>query len=158
MSGKKNVVSIVWELAEPVALSLGLKLWDVRFLKEGANWYLRIIIDKDEGVSIDDCVNMNNALEPLLDEKDPIEQSYNLQVSSPGIERNLTRDAHFKEYLNEKIMVKLPKAIDGAKEFHGVLKEYEDGEITLEYGDGKILKVNKKETSFVKADDFNGFD
>ena len=158
MAEKKNTVSAVWDIAQPIAESLGLILWDVRFQKEGANWYLRIFIDKEGGVGIEDCVAMSHAIEEPLDEADPIEQSYNLQVSSPGLERDLVRDEHFRRFLGEKIMLKLPRAVDGQKEFHGVLEQYDDGTLTLVYGDNKTLTVNKKETSWVRLDDFPGFD
>lgn len=157
MAEKKNTVSVVWNIAKPIADSLGLILWDVRFRKEGANWYLRIYIDKEGGVSIDDCVNMSHAIEAPLDEIDPIEQSYNLQVSSAGIERDLVRDEHFKQYVGEKIMLKLPRAVDGQKEFHGILESYEDGKLTISCGEDKTLTVTKQETSWVRADDFPGF-
>lgn len=85
---KKNTVSVVWDIAKPLADELGLVLWDVRFQKEGVNWYLRIIVDgEDRPVDIDDCVNMSHAIDEPLDRLDPIEQSYSLQVQSPGIER-----------------------------------------------------------------------
>lgn len=158
MAEKKNTVSAVWDIAQPIAESLGLILWDVRFQKEGTNWYLRIFIDKEGGVGIEDCVAMSHAIEEPLDEADPIEQSYNLQVSSPGLERDLVRDEHFRRFLGEKIMLKLPRAVDGQKEFHGVLEQYDDGTLTLVYGDDKTLTVNKKETSWVRLDDFPGFD
>ncbi len=158
MAEKKNTVSAVWDIAQPIAESLGLILWDVRFQKEGTNWYLRIFIDKEGGVGIEDCVAMSHAIEEPLDEADPIEQSYNLQVSSPGLERDLVRDEHFRRFLGEKIMLKLPRAVDGQKEFHGVLEQYDDGTLTLVYGDNKTLTVNKKETSWVRLDDFPGFD
>lgn len=157
LAEKKNTVSAVWDIAKPIADSLGLILWDVRFQKEGANWYLRIFIDKDGGVGIEDCVDMSHALEAPLDEADPIEQSYNLQVSSPGIERDLVRDEHFLKYIGEKIMFKLPRAVDGQKEFHGILESYENGTLVLSYGNGKTLTVNKKETSWIRLDDFPGF-
>lgn len=157
MAEKKNTVSAVWDIAKPIADSLGLILWDVRFQKEGANWYLRIFIDKDGGVGIDDCVNMSHAIEEPLDEADPIEQSYNLQVSSAGLERDLVRDEHFVKYVGEKIMLKLPRAVDGQKEFHGILEKYEDGKLTLLYDGDKTLTVTKKETSWIRADDFPGF-
>lgn len=157
MAEKKNTVAVVWDIAKPLADELGVILWDVRFQKEGANWYLRIFIDKEGGVDIEDCVNMSHAIEKPLDELDPIEQSYNLQVSSAGIERDLVRDEHFVSYVGEKIMLKLPRAVDGMKEFHGILEKYEDGVLTVSYGNEKTLEVNKKETSWVKADDFPGF-
>ena len=157
LAEKKNTVAVVWDIAKPLADELGLTLWDVRFQKEGTNWYLRIFIDKEGGIEIDDCVNMSHAIEKPLDELDPIEQSYNLQVSSPGIERDLVRDEHFVRYVGEKIMLKLPRAVDGIKEFHGILEKYEDGVLTVSYGDNKTLSVNRKETSWIRADDFPGF-
>ena len=98
-----NTVKTVWEIVEPFAQELGLKIWDVRFLKEGSSWYLRIFIDKDGGVSIDDCVDLTHAINKPLDEADPIEQAYFLEVSSPGVERDLVRDEHFTAYIGEKI-------------------------------------------------------
>ena len=157
MAEKKNTVAVVWDIAKPIAESLGLTLWDVRFQKEGANWYLRIFIDKDGGIQIDDCVDMSHAIEEPLDRLDPIEQSYNLQVSSPVIELDLVRDEHFEKFLGEKIMLKLPRAVDGIKEFHGILEKYEDGVLSVSYGEDKLLEVNKKETSWIRADDFPGF-
>ncbi len=157
MAEKKNTVSLVWDIAKPIADELGLILWDVRFQKEGTNWYLRIFIDKEGGVDIEDCVDMSHAMDTPLDEGDFIEQSYNLQVSSAGIERDLVRDEHFIRYIGEKIMLKLPRAVDGQKEFHGILEKYEDGNLTLSYGTDKSLTVNKKETSWIRADDFPGF-
>ena len=84
-----NTVNAVWEIAEPIANGLGYELWDVRFEKEGANWYLRIFIDKEDGISINDCVDMSHAIDKPLDEADPIEQSYCLEVCAPGLERDL---------------------------------------------------------------------
>lgn len=157
MSAKKNTVSVIWDIAQPIAESLGLMLWDVRFQKEGANWYLRIFIDKDGGVSMDDCVNMSHAMDEPLDALDPIEQSYSLQVSSPGIERDLIRDEHFLRYIGSDIMLRLPRAIDGRREFAGVLEKYEDGKLTVT-GDDFSFTVDKKETSWVRLNDFEGFD
>ena len=153
-----NTVGTVRTLAEPVAQSLGLSIWDIRFLKEGATWYLRIFIDKPGGVSIDDCVDMTHAINPVLDEADPIEQAYCLEVSSPGVERELTRDEHFTAYLGEKIKVRTIRPIDGARDFSGVLEAYDDGQITLRTPDGAGLSFQKKEVSWVKVDDFEGFD
>ena len=103
----KNTVSLVWDIAEPIAEELGLILWDVVFEKEGANYYLRIFIDKEDGVGIEDCVNMSHALDGPLDAEDPIDRQYNLQVSSPGIERKLTRPFHFDYAMEEKVILKL---------------------------------------------------
>ena len=151
-----NTVNTVWQIAEPIALTLGLELWDVRFEKEGADWFLRIFIDKEGGVSIDDCVEMSHAIDKPLDEADPIEQSYCLEVSSPGIERDLKRDAHFEKSIGEKIMVKLIRPVDGQREFKGILESYDNGSFELVTVDGTKLMINKKETSYVKLDDFGG--
>lgn len=151
-----NTVNTVWEIAEPIAQSLGLEIWDVRFEKEGADWFLRIFIDKEGGVSIDDCVDMSHAIDKPLDEADPIEQSYCLEVSSPGLERDLKRDAHFEKSLGEKIMVKLIRPVDGQREFKGTLESYDNGNFELLLEDGIKLMINKKETSYVKLDDFGG--
>lgn len=153
---KKNTVDTVWDIAEPLAQELGLILWDVRFQKEGVNWYLRIFIDKEsEPVSIDDCVNMSHAVDEPLDEADPIQQSYSLQVSSPGVERELTRDFHFERFIGEKVIIKFIRAIDGKREYNGILKDYDRGEVTVEFSDGGGLTFNKKEASWVKLDDFS---
>ncbi|MBR3767000.1 MAG: ribosome maturation factor RimP [Clostridia bacterium] len=151
-----NVVNAVWDIASPIAESLGLILWDVKFQKEGTNWFLRIIIDKVGGVAIDDCVAMNDALDAPLDEEDPIEQSYNLQISSPGIERELVRDFHFQKYLGEKVIVKFRSAVEGVKLHKCVLKDYEDGMVTLLFSDGQERVFDKKDTSSIKLDDFDG--
>lgn len=155
---KKNTVTAVWELAQPIAEQLGLVLWDVRFIKEGVNWYLRIIIDRDDrAVDIDDCVNMSHAIDGPLDELDPIEQAYSLQVQSPGIERELTRDFHFEKYIGEPIMIKFIHAFNGTREYKGTLLSYDNGDISMELPSGDTLDFNKKETSWIKLDDFGGF-
>ena len=161
MAGKGkggNTVAAVWEIAAPVAEQLGLSIWDIRFQKEGVSWYLRIYIDKEGGVGITDCENFSRAVDGPLDEADPIEQSYSLQVSSPGIERDLIRDEHFIRYIGSDIKLRLPRAVDGRREFSGVLENYADGKITLKYDGENTLTVDKKETSWVRLDDFKGFD
>ena len=151
-----STVNTVWEMAEPIAKSLGYELWDVRFEKEGANWYLRIFIDKEDGISINDCVDMSHAIDKPLDEADPIEQSYCLEVCSPGLERDLKRDSHFEKCIGEKIMVKLIRPVDGQREFKGTLESYDNGNFELLLDEGTKLMINKKETSYVKLDDFGG--
>ena len=146
-SAAERVYSLIKETVE----SQGVKLWDVRFLKEGASWYLRVFIDKEEGISIDDCTNVSHAIDPIIDEADPIDKSYYLEVCSPGIERELTREFHYQYFIGEKIKVKLYKAIDGKKEFIGVLKSADDkivlkteeNELTLEFKE--ISKANSVE-------------
>lgn len=151
----KNTVSLVWDIAEPIAEELGLILWDVAFEKEGANYYLRIYIDKEDGVGIEDCVNMSHALDGPLDEADPIDRQYNLQVSSPGIERKLTRDFHFDYAMGEKVILRLIRPCDGRREFNGILSGYENGAVTILLEDEIEMTAEKKEIAFVKLDDFN---
>ena len=154
LSGKKRsggTVQIVTALAEPVARQLGLSLWDVRFVKEGAGWFLRILIDKPGGVGIDDCEKMSRALNPLLDQADPIEQSYCLEVCSPGIGRELTRPEHFQRFAGAQVRVKLirPRQ-DGRRELTGTLLSCEDFVIHLRAGEEELIAIPKKDTSSVR--------
>lgn len=155
MAGKGNTVAKVAEIVAPYAEKLGLDIWDIRFVKEGTDWYLRIFIDKDGGVSIDDCVDLTHAITKPLDDADPISQSYLLEVSSPGVERELITDSHFEKYIGSAVMMRLIRPIDKVRDFSGMLKKYENGLITVELADGEELTVNKKETSYVKLDDFD---
>ena len=150
-----NTVAAVWEIAEPIAEELGLVIWDIRFVKEGADWFLRIFIDKDGGVGITDCENMSRAIDKPLDDADPIEQSYCLEVSSPGLERELTRESHFEVCKGEKIKVKMIRAVGGVREFSGILESSEGMSIVLRLEDGSAMNIDKKETSYIKLDDFN---
>lgn len=152
-----SVTNVVRELAEPIAAELGLTIWDVRFVKEGAEHYLRIFIDKEEGVSIDDCVDMTHAIDEPLDQADPIDVPYILEVSSPGAERQLIRDEHFEQYIGANIMVKLIRPLEGVREFKGTLTGYDKGNVEFQSEDGKAFVFNKKEASYVKLDDFDSF-
>lgn len=138
-----NAAEKVYGLIKETVESQGVTLWDVRFLKEGASWYLRVFIDKPEGIGIEDCTNVSHAIDPIIDEADPIDVSYFLEVCSPGTERELTRQSHFEACLGKKVKIKLYKAIDGVKELTGTLKsaadtviiETEGGEYELSYKD-----------------------
>ena len=136
MAGKKrggNTVEQVWALAQPIAQQLGYSLWDVRFVKEGSEWYLRIFIDKPEGIGIDDCVAMSRAINDPLDRLDPIEQAYCLEVCSPGMNRELTREEHFQAFLGWPVEVRLIRPLeDGRRELLGVLVSASQGEITVD--------------------------
>lgn len=155
MAKDSNTVSAVRAIAEPIAEKLGLQIWDIRFLKEGTGWFLRIFIDKEGGVGIDDCVEMSRALNDPLDEADLIEQAYCLEVSSPGVERELVRDEHFQKYIGEKVNLKTIRPVDGKREFSGTLESYDDGMITVRFEDESGLSVNKKEAAWVRLDDFD---
>ena len=152
--GKKskggNTVEIVKNIADPLAKSLGLDLWDVRFLKEGTQWYLRIFIDKSEGVSIEDCERMSRLIDKPLDELDPISQSYCLEICSPGLERELIRDEHFKKFIGSKIKIKLIRVNSkGEREIFGKLLKQDGNIISIDNGE-KVIEINKKDIVNVK--------
>lgn len=152
-----GIVGTVAALAEPIAAEYGLAVWDVRFVKEGADWILRVIIDReDEAVSIDDCVNVTRKLNPALDEADPIGQSYCLEVSSPGADRELIRPEHFAYYAGYPVTVRLYRpTAEGAREIAGVLEAYENGNVTLRTEDDTLQTIEKKDIAAVHAiDDF----
>ena len=150
-------VSKVRQLCEPIINELGLSLWDVRYVKEGAGWFLRIYIDKDGGVDINDCEAVSRAVNEPLDELDPIENAYCLEVCSPGIERELIRDEHFMQFIGADVMVKMLRPIDGiGREFNGILKDYSDGMVTIEDHSGENeMTINKKDAAWIKLDDFD---
>lgn len=137
------------KLAQPIAQELGLELWDVRFEKEGAQWYVRIFIDKEEGVTIEDCERMSRAVDKPIESLDPVDQSYCLEVSSPGIERALTRPSHFAAMAGREVAVKLFRPIDGEKEIIATLVGLEDRQIVLEDLDGTRFEIPKSAASSV---------
>lgn len=154
---KKTTVERVWDIVEPIVNELELVLWDVRFLKEGADWYLRIFIDHPQGVNINHCEQVSRAVDKPLDDADPISQAYILEVCSPGIERELIRDEHFSQFIGADIMVKMIRPLEGVgKEFKGVLLDYNQGEVTVQDHSGENqVTINKKETAWIKLDDFD---
>ena len=154
---KKGTATVVWELVQPIVESFNLQLWDVRYVKEGSQWFLRVFIDKEGGVDINDCENVSRAIDKPLDELDPITDNYILEVSSPGVERELTLDSHFEQFVGADIMVKMIRPIEGiGKEFKGVLKAYCDGEVTIrDHSDENEIVIAKKDTAYIKLDDFD---
>ena len=133
---RQNTASVCAQLAAPVAQQMGLELWDVTSEKEGAGWYLRYLIDREGGVDIDQCEAFSRQVSDLLDEADPIPQSYTLEVGSPGIERKLTQPWHFQRYLGRPVVVRLIRPVEGEREFVGTLWAYnEDGTVTLRAGE-----------------------
>ncbi|MBQ8214378.1 MAG: ribosome maturation factor RimP [Clostridia bacterium] len=135
--GNGGVVGAVKTIAEPLAEQLGYFLWDVEYVKEGAEMYLRITIDSEEGINIEDCEKMHRAIDPLLDEADPIEGAYHLEISSPGIERDLKSDMQINACEGWDVEVRLYAPVDGAKSFLGVLEGLDgDGNVVIECADG----------------------
>ncbi len=149
-----NTVETVWKLAAPIAAGLGLSVWDVRFLKEGADWFLRIFIDKEGGVGIEDCENMSRAINGPLDELDPIDQSYCLEVSSPGIDRELVREEHFRAFLGSVVHVKLIRPLeDGLRELAAVLEDYRENTMVLQTEEGVTISLAARDASSVRLVD-----
>lgn len=148
---KKNTAQICTELALPVAKRLGVELWDVRFEKEGTEWFLRFYIDK-KGLTIEDCENFSRAIDPIIDEADPIEKAYVMEVSSPGIERKLVTDEHIRRYLGYLASVRFIRAPEGfnQRDFLVQLNNVAEGTVTAELEDGKILTFKRSETAYIK--------
>lgn len=159
MAKEKKVptVVLVETLARPVAEEFGVSIWDVRFEKEGSLWYLRIFIDKDGGVDINDCENVSRKMSDILDEKDPIEQSYILEVSSPGVERDLVKKEHFDAFIGSPVNVRLIRPVEGVRDFSGELVSADDdGNITILLDEDVEMTFHMSETAFVRLqDDFD---
>lgn len=141
-----NIASIVEPIVRPYVEENGCSLWDVEFVKEGALYILRITIDKEGGVDITDCEKIHRAIDPVLDEADPIERAYTLEVSSPGIERVIRTPAHIVACLGEAVTVKLFTALDGAKQLLGVLASYNETQDTIE------LALSEEKSIFLSRD------
>lgn len=146
---RTEIVERVEELVTPIIDENDFELVDVEYVKEGANWYLRVYADKDGGITIDDCVLISRALEQKLDEEDFIQDAYILEVSSPGLGRQLKKDKDFKRSLGEKVECKLFKAINKQKEFEGILKNFTEETITLETDETELV-INRKEIAMIR--------
>ena len=149
MSRKEDIEKKTEELLAPIAEANGVRIYDVEYVKEAGEWYLRAYIDNDEGVNINDCVNVNHALSDALDVDVFIEDAYTLEVSSPGLGRQLKKDRHFENSLGKEVELKLYKAIDGVKEFAGTLKSYDSTSVTVTIND-KDETFLRKEISVIK--------
>ena len=150
MAKVSNTEKKILPILVPIVAERNLELVDLEFVKEGANWYLRVYIDKEGGVDIDDCELVSRALEAKLDTEDPIEQPYILEVSSPGIDRPLKKDADFEKYRGEIIDLKLYKAVDGQKQFQVKLLGLADGIISVENEEEKVITFAQKDVASVR--------
>ena len=144
-----KITEQVWAFAEPVVQAHGCSLWDVEYVKEGGDWFLRLYIDKEGGVDINDCEAISRAVDPILDEKDPIPDSYSFEVCSAGLERELKRPSDFAQFLGSAVTVKLYKPVNGLKEQAGKLAAYEDGAVTIRQGE-KEVRFEKSEVALVR--------
>jgi len=135
--------------AKPVVESFGCQLWDVEYVREGSERFLRVYIDKEGGIDIEDCEKIHRAMDPILDEKDPIAESYHFEVCSAGLERALKRPSDFMQFMGSPITVKLYRPRNGLKEIPGVLKAYEEGRVTVEAGK-ETITFEKSEVALVR--------
>lgn len=144
-----RIVETVEAMARPVVEAQGCELWDVEYVREAGQWFLRVFIDKEGGVSIDDCEAVSRALDPMLDEADPIPDSYNFEVSSAGVERELKRPSDFERFLGSYAAVKLYRAVDGVKEYLGYLRAYDNGNVAIETKSGETKTFEKNQVASV---------
>ena len=149
-----NTAKKIIELIKAPIEETGISLWDVRYVKEGSSWYLRVFIDKEDGINIDDCTDVSHLIDPIIDEADPIKESYYLEVCSPGIERELIEDEHFAKVIGADVMVKLIRPIEKQKLLKGKLLSHENGDVKILL-DGNEVLIEKQNISVVKLDDFN---
>ena len=148
-----STVTKVRALAQPICDELGLFLWDVRFEKEGATWYLRVFIDKDGGIDMDDCEALHRPLNKLLDDTDPIPQSYVFEVSSPGLGRELKRPEHFEVCIGDEVRVRFIRPHNGEKEIIRTLSSYDKSAIVLTDSSGQSETIQLSDCAFVKLYD-----
>lgn len=144
-----KVTEIVAKIAEPVVKAQGCELWDVEYVREGDQRFLRLYLDKEGGVDINDCEAISRAVDPLLDEADPIAESYHFEVCSAGLERALKRPSDFERFVGSNITVKLYRPRNGLKEIPCVLTGYEDGKITVEAGK-ETITFEKSQVALVR--------
>ncbi|SHE84318.1 ribosome maturation factor RimP [Caldanaerobius fijiensis DSM 17918] len=145
-----KIERIAMDLLEPYIEDKDIEVVDIEYVKEGKDWYLRVYIDKPEGISIEDCEDLSRYLSDRLDEVDPIKHKYILEVSSPGIERPLKKPKDYERFKGEKIYVKLYQPVDGRKEFVGLLKDYRDGNVYIEIVQGEIMAIPLEKISLAR--------
>ena len=144
-----KVTDIVTQIAQPVVEAHGCQLWDVEYVREGDQRFLRLYLDKEGGVDITDCEAISRAVDPLLDEADPIAESYHVEVCSAGLERALKRPSDFERFMGSNITVKLYRPRNGLKEIPCVLTGYEDGKVTVEAGK-ETITFEKSQVALVR--------
>ena len=144
-----KVTELVAEFARPIVEQHGCELWDVEYIREGSEYFLRLYLDKEGGVDINDCEAVSRAVDPILDEKDPIPGSYHFEVCSAGLERVLKRPSDFQRFLGSPITVKLYRPRNGLKEIPCVLKAYDEGKLTVEAGK-ETIQFEKSEVAQVR--------
>ena len=144
-----KITEIVASFAKPVVENHGCELWDVEYVREGSDYFLRLYIDKEGGVDITDCEAISRAMDPILDEKDPIQESYHFEVCSAGLERALKRPSDFERFMGSNITVKLYRPRNGLKEIPCVLTDYDNGRVTVTAGK-ETITFEKSEVALVR--------
>ena len=144
-----KITEKVAELALPVVEKEGCSLWDVEYVREAGSWYLRVFIDKEGGVGIDDCERISRRLDPILDEEDPIPDSYVFEVGSAGAERELRRPRDFEQFMGEEVELRTYQSVGGSKSFVGTLAGYDDGAVTVQIGE-KAMRFEKGQIALVR--------
>ena len=144
-----KITDKVTALARPIVEEEGCSLWDVEYVREAGSWYLRVFIDKEGGVSIDDCERISRRMDPILDEADPIPDSYVFEVGSAGAERELKRPSDFEQFMGSQVEVKLYQPVNGSKTFVGTLSGYEQGKVSVTVGK-ETMTFDKAQTAQVK--------
>ncbi len=147
---KQGITESVFEICKPITDKLGLSIYDIEYVKEGPDYYLRIFIDKKGGVGINDCENVSHELDPLLDKADIIKESYYLEVSSVGLDRPLKTEKDFNRFMGEKIEIKLYKPIGKKRELVGKLIEYNNGDFSILTDDNQKIQLNIKDTGLIR--------
>ena len=143
-----KIEKTVYDLALPVVEEAGLELWDVEYVTEAGQRYLRVYLDGPDGVDLDDCERVSRILDPILDEKDPVPDSYIFEVGSAGCERQLKRPSDFDRFMGSNVEVKLYSTVDGAKQWVGTLLSYDDGDVTIDAGGER--RFEKKQVASVR--------
>ena len=146
---RMKVTDIVTEFAKPIVEQHGCTLWDVEYVREGSERFLRLYLDKEGGVDINDCEAISRAVDPILDEKDPIQESYHFEVCSAGLERALKRPSDFERFMGTPVLVKLYRPRNGAKELKGTLTGYDNGNVTIDQA-GTSVTLEKQEVALVR--------
>ena len=144
-----KVTDQVTQFAKPIVEANGCSLWDVEYVREGSERFLRIYIDKEGGIDIEDCEKIHRAIDPVLDQEDPIAESYHFEVCSAGLERALKRPSDFAQFMDSPVLVKLYRPRNGLKEIPGILRGYEDGRVTVEAGK-ETITFEKSEVALVR--------
>ena len=144
-----KITDQVAAFAQPIVEAHGCSLWDVEYVREGSDYILRLYIDKEGGVDISDCEAVSRAVDPILDEKDPIPDSYQFEVCSAGLERPLKRPSDFIRFLGSPVTIKLYRPHNGLKELPGILRGYEDGKVTIEAGK-ETITFEKSQVALVR--------